>query len=80
MNPHTSARRSKMTIGDGGGGFILPSGEAVSVVIPYRQFTLYPLFILYPLFLPNRRYILDSGQIKPSVYIDQRTNYTVGSY
>jgi hypothetical protein len=74
MTPHTSARRSKMTIGDGGRGFILPTGEAVAVVIPYRQFTFYPLSILYPLFLLNRRHILGPGQIDPPVYIDQRIN------
>jgi hypothetical protein len=61
MNPPTGIRRSKMTTGDRGRGFILTTGEAGPMVIPYRQFTLDTLSILYPLFSLNRRFILNTG-------------------
>lgn len=72
MNPRTGIRRSKMTTGNRGRGFILTTGEAVPMVIPYRQFTLDILSMLYPLFFLNRRCILSTGQIDPSVYIEHR--------
>ena len=70
MNPRTGIRRSKMTTGDRGRRFILTTGEARPRVISYRQFTLDTLSILYPLFLLNRRFILITGQIDPSVHIE----------
>jgi hypothetical protein len=50
------------------------------MVIPYRQFILDTLSILYPLFFLNRRFILNLGQIDPSVHIESRIIKTVGSY
>jgi hypothetical protein len=72
MNPRACIRRSKMTIGDWGRGVILTTGEAVRRIIPCRQFTLDTLPILYPLFSLNRRCILNTGQIDPSVHIEHR--------